>query len=303
MADIIEQTNDKLVLRKMIAASREEVFSAWLDPDSLKHWMCPGNTASAEAQVDPRVGGAFRIVMKSPDHESDHTGIYRVIDPPSKLSFTWSSKATDRTETLVTVELFDRRGQTELILMHERLPNAEAVEKHKGWLQIADKLADHLEKHANDFRMVLQFNAPVRKLYEQLATAEGVRHWWTRFCEMEERVGGQASFRFPKGDFYAIVKILRLDPDRCVEWECTDSKHPANSGFVDLKDWVGTRLRFEIDASDSGRSRLTFTHVGLAPLECFGTCSSIWSFYLNQSLRAYLESGTGQPTVAEASAG
>src|SRR5579863_5556629 len=117
------------------------------------------------------------------------------------------------------------------------------------------------------------------------------------FAKWKRKAGGKASFRFPKGGFYAIVKVLKLEPEHCVEWECTDSKHPENSGFIDLHDWIGTRLRFEIDAIGGGRSRLTFTHVGLSPLECFGACSSIWSFYLNQSLRGYLESGVGQPSV------
>jgi len=187
MAELIEQTRDKLVLRKMIAAPRKEVFDAWLDAEGMKHWMCPGNTLTAEAQIDARVGGAFRIVMKGANQDADHTGVYRLIEPPSKLTFTWISKATDRAETLVTVELFDRDGQTELILAHERLPTPEATEKHKGWLQIVDKLAAYAEQRTRDFRMVLSFNAPASKLYEQFATGQGVRNWWTRFCEMEEK--------------------------------------------------------------------------------------------------------------------
>jgi uncharacterized protein YndB with AHSA1/START domain len=305
MAELIEQTNDRLVIRKLIPASREQVFAAWSDPESIRHWMCPGHIVSTEAQIDFRVGGSYRILMKGANQDYDHTGVYRVIDPPSKLVFTWISKGTDLAETLVTVELKERQSGTELTLTHERFPKPEKVRPHiDGWSEIVSLLAEHFEKRANprDFRLVLEFKAPAAKVYEQFATGQGVRNWWTRFCEMDEKVGGRASFRFPKGDFYAIVNILRLEPDRCVEWECIDSKHPEKSGFIDLHDWVGTRLRFDIDAIDSARSRLTFTHVGLAPLECFGACSSIWSFYLGQSLRGYLETGKGQPSVAEAAA-
>ncbi|MCU1273435.1 MAG: hypothetical protein JWO48_866 [Bryobacterales bacterium] len=147
MAELIQQTNDKLVLRKMIPASREEVFAAWTDSDSMRHWMCPGDSVTAEAQMDVRVGGSFRILMKGPKQDYDHTGEYRVIDRPSKLSFTWISKGTDLKSTIVTVELFEREGATELILTHENFPSPESVGHHAGgWGKIADLLADYLQR-------------------------------------------------------------------------------------------------------------------------------------------------------------
>ncbi|HEX9137404.1 MAG TPA: hypothetical protein VF905_10745, partial [Nitrospirota bacterium] len=104
-----------------------------------------------------------------------------------------------------------------------------------------------------------------------------------------------AAFHFPKAGFHAVVTITRLEPERCVEWACIDSKHPEKSGFNNLRDWVGTNLRFEFEAVDEAHSRLKFTHAGLAPLECFGVCSNSWSYYLNDSLRDYLEAGVGKP--------
>jgi uncharacterized protein YndB with AHSA1/START domain len=138
---------DRLVVRKVIPASREDVFAAWVDPESIRHWMCPGDATTAEAQVDPRVGGAFRIVMKAPTRDYEHTGEYLVVDPPSKLAFTWISEGTDYQPTLVTVELFGRGDQCELVLTHERLPNPDAVRRHKGgWSQIVERLAAHFPR-------------------------------------------------------------------------------------------------------------------------------------------------------------
>jgi uncharacterized protein YndB with AHSA1/START domain len=142
-----EERPDRLVIRKVIPASREEVFSAWTDPESLRHWMCPGDNITAEARLDPRVGGSYRIVMKSPAGEYDHTGEYLVIEPPSKLVFTWFSKSTGNRPTLVTVELLARGDQCELVLTHERLPHPDEVRRHeRGWGQIIDRLAGHLQQ-------------------------------------------------------------------------------------------------------------------------------------------------------------
>ncbi len=140
---------DALVIRKLISATREEVFDAWLDAASMRTWMCPGPILSAEAEIDARVGGKFRILMKGADKDFDHTGEYKIIERPSKLAFTWISEGTDRQPTLVTVELFERGKQCELVLTHERFPRIEAVERHKsGWGSIADKLAAFLERRA-----------------------------------------------------------------------------------------------------------------------------------------------------------
>jgi uncharacterized protein YndB with AHSA1/START domain len=138
---------DTLVVRKIIPAPREDVFAAWLDPESIRHWMCPGQILEAEAEIDPRVGGAFSITMKDGTHAFEHTGEYRVIQPPSKLVFTWISKSTDLQPTLVTVEFLERGGQCELVLTHERLPGPEARKLHAGgWTQIVDKLAGRVQR-------------------------------------------------------------------------------------------------------------------------------------------------------------
>ena len=148
-----EDTQDRLVIRRLIPAPREDVFAAWTDPESIKHWMCPGDIVTAEAQLDLRVGGSFRIVMKGRDREVEHTGVYRVIERPSKLAFTWVSRHTNFQPSLVTVELFDRSDQCELVLTHERLPGTEAVEAHRsGWTQIVERLAAHLGKRAPEPR-------------------------------------------------------------------------------------------------------------------------------------------------------
>ena len=293
-----QQITHKLVIRRLIRASCEEVFAAWCDPDSISQWMCPGAAKSTRAWLDLRVGGKFRILMKDGEREYDHTGEYRVIQSPQKLVFTWISNGTDNRTTLVTIDLAARGEDCELTLTHEDFPTPDSRDQHeKGWTVILEKLAANLERnaHATDFSMTLTFGVPASRLYRQFSTASGIRNWWTLTCELDEHVGGRGAFQFPKAGFYATVRIDKLEPDRCVEWFCTDSQHPESSGFDNLRDWIGTRLRFDIEPLGSDKSRLVFTHAGLAPLECFGVCSNSWSFYLNDSLRNYLEHDGGKP--------
>jgi uncharacterized protein YndB with AHSA1/START domain len=80
--------------------------------------------------------------MKGESQDYDHTGEYQVVEPPSKLAFTWTSKGTDYQTTLVTVEIFALGEQSELVLTHERFSTPEQAKRHEGgWGQIAEKLA------------------------------------------------------------------------------------------------------------------------------------------------------------------
>jgi uncharacterized protein YndB with AHSA1/START domain len=129
-------------IRRLLPATRQEVFDAWLDPDSLREWMCPGAQTVADVQVDARVGGLFRIVMRRQAGEFVHTGEYREIRSPERLVFTWRSHATHWKDSLVTVELSAQGESTALTLTHELLPDEEAIRQHAhGWQGIGDKLA------------------------------------------------------------------------------------------------------------------------------------------------------------------
>ena len=145
MEDSIEKTH-RVSVRRTIPAPREVVYEAWIDPTGIREWMCPGDATSAEATLDVRVGGAYRIVMKGKDRDHVHTGVYQVVEKNSKLVFTWSQEGSE-VMTLVTVEFLARGRHSELVLTHERFTSAETAKRYEGgWGTIAQKLAAFLEK-------------------------------------------------------------------------------------------------------------------------------------------------------------
>ena len=124
---VTDEAAPVLVVRRRIAVPRERVFEAWLDSESLAHWMRPLDVTHAIVTVDPRVGGGFRIAMEGqPDGVVEHHGEYLAIEPPSLLSFTWISRNTDHKPTVVTIEFHERGTGTELVLTHRRLPRSKS---------------------------------------------------------------------------------------------------------------------------------------------------------------------------------
>src|SRR5438552_14203729 len=83
------QDEREVVITKLIDAPRELVFRAWVDPRHLSQWWGPEGFTSPSCQVDARVGGEWRIVMRAPDGmELSCGGVYLEFVEPERLVFT-----------------------------------------------------------------------------------------------------------------------------------------------------------------------------------------------------------------------
>lgn len=143
----------RVVTRRRMPAPREIVFEAWIDPRGIHEWMCPGDSISAEATLDVRVGGSYRLVMKGKDKDHVHIGTYQVVEPPSKLVFTWAGAENPADVTLVTVEFFPHGDESELVLTHERFPKPDLAQRYEnGWNTIAEKFAAYLSRHSSEMK-------------------------------------------------------------------------------------------------------------------------------------------------------
>lgn len=132
----------RVVVERILPAPPAEVFAAWLDRDTLREFIGPGDASTAEVEIDARVGGRFRIIMRGDGPGVEHVGEYRVIEPPRRLVFTWQSPNTEHRPTLVTIECTPHEDGTRLVLIHEQLPSDEAAQRHeRGWAVRVEKLA------------------------------------------------------------------------------------------------------------------------------------------------------------------
>ena len=139
-------------------------------------------------------------------------------------------------------------------------------------------------------RIEIDLAAPPPRVYEAIATADGVRSWWTDGTFAEE-VGGVGRLTFGHG--WTELRVEKLLPDSEVEWSCV-GQHIEH--FDPTDEWVGTTIRFSLIPLDKGRrTHLQFTHEGLAGLGCEEMCTKGWDHYIRTSLRGVVESGEGAP--------
>jgi len=97
-----------LHLERLIAAPPERVFAHWVEPALLVKWWGPEGAHIPEHAIDVRPGGAWRTTMGFSDgRRMTVSGVYRTIDAPKRLVFTWAwedEKGERGHETEVTVE-------------------------------------------------------------------------------------------------------------------------------------------------------------------------------------------------------
>lgn len=135
-----------LTLKRRLKAPPAKVYRAWTDASQLLQWFGPAGAKTLQAEADARVGGRFRILMRTPDgEEHDVSGIYREVVPDQRLVFTWAWRSTPERESLVTVALRGDDEGTMLTLTHEQFFDEAARDAHEtGWSGALDMLAQHV---------------------------------------------------------------------------------------------------------------------------------------------------------------
>ncbi|MGQ0810288.1 MAG: SRPBCC family protein [Nitrospiraceae bacterium] len=143
----------KLVITRVFDAPREIVWRAWTDTECFKQWFkLNDGVTMLSVKMDVRVGGRYRIQTRHPDDEYfTSVGVYREVNPPERLVFTWAWEKdgsepdfgeVEPPETLVTLEFRARREQTEMVFTQTNFASVQSRDNHnRGWSAYFDQLA------------------------------------------------------------------------------------------------------------------------------------------------------------------
>jgi uncharacterized protein YndB with AHSA1/START domain len=113
---VLTPSDRTVVMVRVFDAPRRLVFDAWTKPSLLVKWYGANGWNLVVAEVDLRVGGAWRFVWDGPDGASMASGgVYREIVPPARLAYTESfDDHWYPGESLVTHDLTEQDGRTTL---------------------------------------------------------------------------------------------------------------------------------------------------------------------------------------------
>ena len=133
-----------VAVERRIAAPPETVFDAWLDPVHVGSWLfATPDGVMEKVEIDPHVGGGFRIVERRGEDLAEHFGEYVALDRPRLLAFDfWTSFSAERTRVTVTIA---PDGDGSLVTLRHDGVWADYEERtQKGWGMILGNLAGTL---------------------------------------------------------------------------------------------------------------------------------------------------------------
>jgi uncharacterized protein YndB with AHSA1/START domain len=124
----VERTSEReLVVSRTVNGPARLVFEAWTKPELLERWWAPKSfpISLLSCEIDPRVGGKYRLVFGYEGSTMEFFGRYLEVTPPSRL--VWTNDEGDDGGTVTTVTFEERDGKT-LVVVHDLYPSKEALD-------------------------------------------------------------------------------------------------------------------------------------------------------------------------------
>ena len=119
------------------------------------------------------------------------------------------------------------------------------------------------------------------------AITNQLNDWWGKTDSSISKIGDEFTTSF--GNAFWKFKIKDLKQNEKVTWQCIDGEPEFNA------EWIGTKIYWNISSSE-GNTKLLFAHDGLTPdFECYDICAPAWDMFITESLKNFLETGTGNP--------
>lgn len=144
--DVLPDTT--LEISRTFAAPREKVFAAWMDPAALQRWYRMADDWEVPvAEVDFRVGGAYRIGLRPPGRDTFfETGTFREIVAHERIVYTNELRGmsgAEHEDVIVTVTFREAAdGGTVVTVREEGFPSAQLRDMHAGgWPGFLDHFA------------------------------------------------------------------------------------------------------------------------------------------------------------------
>src|SRR5947208_16139547 len=147
--EVTTPTDREIVMTRVFDAPRRLVFDAFTKPELLKRWFGPRGWSLVVCEVDLKVGGTFRFVLRGPGGtDLGMRGVYREIVPPERSVHTESFDDYPG-ESQVTAVWVEQGGKTMLTVtvLYPSKEVRDAVLKsgmEHGAAESYDKLAELL---------------------------------------------------------------------------------------------------------------------------------------------------------------
>jgi uncharacterized protein YndB with AHSA1/START domain len=141
-------------LHRVLKATPERVYRAFLDPDAMSKWLPPHGFTGKVHEMDARVGGGYRMSFTNFGTGKSHAfgGKYVELSPHERIKYTDRFEDPNLPgEMQVMISFRKVACGTELSIVQEGIPSAIPVEFcYLGWQESLSLLAHLVEPEIPD---------------------------------------------------------------------------------------------------------------------------------------------------------
>jgi uncharacterized protein YndB with AHSA1/START domain len=128
-------TDDTILITRGFDAPRHLVYRAWTTPELVKRWWSGHRGEVISVEIDLRVGGVWRYVMRANDgSDVAFHGEYREIVPNDRIVYTEVFEGMPDAQALTTVTFAEANGRTTLAIL-VRYGNAQDRDAHSDYME------------------------------------------------------------------------------------------------------------------------------------------------------------------------
>lgn len=142
--ELAQPSGHRVHLEAPLAATAAVVFTALTDPQQLAGWWGPHGFTVPSVDLDLRVGGRYRFVMRPPEGDPfTLEGEFLEVEAPDRLAYTfrWAEPDPDDVDTVVTISLRDVGGSTRVTVDHGTFATEARRALHEeGWRESLERL-------------------------------------------------------------------------------------------------------------------------------------------------------------------
>lgn len=137
----------------------------------------------------------------------------------------------------------------------------------------------------NDYTTTVEIDRPISKVFQ--AISKELTHWWGKQSEVVK--GTDRIFKVEWGEPWYQFKVIEYHEPELMIWECVDANQKIKGLTGVEKEWVGTKIHWQLETLGENKTLLHFKHEGLVPeFLCFDFCSKTWEHFLKGPLVEYL---------------
>lgn len=140
---VVESSANVVRIERSFRANAEEVFDAWTNEEVIRRWFRPqAGWREPSAEVDLRVGGAIRVVMRSPSNEPVGAGgEYILVERPHRLVFTWTFDDDPSNQQLIEIDFIEEGETTRVVFVNSDISDRERRDSQEdGWSTCIDEM-------------------------------------------------------------------------------------------------------------------------------------------------------------------